>query len=107
MMLEQLERRFLAQQGLFDKIRGFFEAPSFGQSSEGKTIGRKIPEDVRLRLEAVVEKHGLDSYSHAVDATIRIGLFVLETFPAVQNHAARLRRETPKEISHVEQEQTS
>lgn len=44
----------------------------------GKTIGIRLPDDIREQLRAVQKKHGLRSYRKTVIAAVVVGLRILE-----------------------------
>lgn len=75
---EEVRAQTHAEHGLDAVIAAAFAEPY--DRTTGKTIGLRIPDDLRLRLEAQAGR-GADSYSHLVMVAIRVGVAAMENAP--------------------------
>lgn len=77
-MLDDINRRLIH----IARQRGYIHGRATALvSAEGKTIGLKVPPDIRAKLELIRQEYGLSSYKAAVLVALDAGADVLARKP--------------------------
>lgn len=80
------------KQNLILEMRTARAAGTPSRADSGKTVGIRMPDDLRARLERIQQKRGCASYLHAIMLTLRMGLLVLESLPEDVEQPKKVRK---------------